>query len=234
MNLTKDIYEYILNFVDDIDAINMLSVNKKFSQEIYIKKFMVKRYPGLHKFKEEKETYRRFFIKMNKHIYEMKKHNIPYFEGLNPREIFMYGHELWRGIIHTLVKAIEIGNLEIVKFFDKNHKNSSSSVSYLFISKIAASSGQLHILRWALKYCNKEDYYQILITAINFNQPSAVNYLLRQDRKNIRKNIKKSIHYANHHNKSMVEYLSNILKTKTLPAIENVLFYQFEKTNTIR
>ena len=71
MNVNKDLYEYILNFVDDKDAINMLSVNKKFSEDVYIERFMEKRYPGLHKFKEEKETYRRFFIRMSKHISEI-------------------------------------------------------------------------------------------------------------------------------------------------------------------
>ena len=38
MNLTKDTYEYLLNFAEDRDIINMLSVNKKFRDEEFFER----------------------------------------------------------------------------------------------------------------------------------------------------------------------------------------------------
>ena len=53
MNLTKDIYEYILNFVDHKDVLNMLSVNKKFRSEEFFERIMRNRYTFIIRFKEE-------------------------------------------------------------------------------------------------------------------------------------------------------------------------------------
>lgn len=60
----KDIYEYILNLADDRDVINMLSVNRKFNDDLYFKKIFEKRYSLLLEFKKEEETYKQFYLRM--------------------------------------------------------------------------------------------------------------------------------------------------------------------------
>ena len=42
MILTKDTYEYLINFVDDKDVVNMLSTNKKFRHEDVFQRIMKK------------------------------------------------------------------------------------------------------------------------------------------------------------------------------------------------
>ena len=81
MNLDKDTYEYILNFLDDKDIVNMLSVNRKFNNEKVYERVLRKKYPLLVKFKaeNEKETWRHLFLRMIKYIsLIIEKYDIPY------------------------------------------------------------------------------------------------------------------------------------------------------------
>ena len=64
MNLTKDTYEYLLNFADDRDIINMLSVNKKFNDEKLFEKIMRKKYPELIREKKKGESWKSLFVRM--------------------------------------------------------------------------------------------------------------------------------------------------------------------------
>ena len=88
MILSKDIYEYLLNFVEDTDVINMLSVNKKFCNEELFERVMRKRYPLLIRFK--KNGWRKFYIIMNFYIEKLKEKDIPYIPLLdfNPEIIY--------------------------------------------------------------------------------------------------------------------------------------------------
>ena len=70
MNLTKDTYEYVLNFADDRTILMMLSTNKKFRNEELFKKIMERKYPFLIKYKKSEEDFKDLFIKM---IYYMAK-----------------------------------------------------------------------------------------------------------------------------------------------------------------
>ena len=56
MNLTKDTYEYLLNFAEDRDIINMLSVNRKFNDEKLFEKIVKRKYPDLLAYKEKDES----------------------------------------------------------------------------------------------------------------------------------------------------------------------------------
>ncbi len=79
MELTKDAYEYLLNFADDKDVLNMLSVNKKFRDEKLFEKIMKRRYPLLLKFKLPRKSYKSFFIEMIYYISKLQEEfDIPY------------------------------------------------------------------------------------------------------------------------------------------------------------
>ena len=77
MELTKDVYEYLTNFADDKTILNMLSVNKKFNDEEFFKRVMLRKYPFLLKFKGE-GSYKEFFIRMIYYIAKLKEnYDIP-------------------------------------------------------------------------------------------------------------------------------------------------------------
>ena len=89
----KDIYSYIVNLAEDRDVINMLSVNKKFSDDSYFKKILEKRYPLLLRFKSHHETYKRFYLKMVKYMGKLwEKYKIPYVAAkfFNPETRYTY------------------------------------------------------------------------------------------------------------------------------------------------
>ena len=94
MNLDKDTYEYILNFLDDKDIVNMLSVNRKFNDEIIYERVLKRKYPLLVKFKQEKEeneTWRHLFLRMIKYISLInEKYDIPYIplQDYDPEDFF--------------------------------------------------------------------------------------------------------------------------------------------------
>jgi hypothetical protein len=64
MDLTRDTYEYILNFADDTTVLNMLSVNKKFRDEKLFEQVMKKRYPKLIQYRKKNETFVNLYIRM--------------------------------------------------------------------------------------------------------------------------------------------------------------------------
>ena len=78
MRVSKDIYEYIVEFVDIGSIINMLSVNKKFYHENILIRIINKRFPELDRFKKE-ENWRNFFVKMLYYIKKLDEIEIPYF-----------------------------------------------------------------------------------------------------------------------------------------------------------
>lgn len=76
MNLTKDTYEYLLNFANDREIIIMLSLNKKFNDEKLFEKVMRQRYPRLIKYRKSGETWKG--LCKNGLLYFENKRTIPY------------------------------------------------------------------------------------------------------------------------------------------------------------
>ena len=89
MNLTRDTYEYILNFASDSTILNMLSVNKKFRDENLFKHIMIHRYPELVKYRKENETFANLYIRMIYFIAKLKEDfNISFEMKFEDPEIF--------------------------------------------------------------------------------------------------------------------------------------------------
>ncbi len=90
MYLTKDMYLYILNFVENRDVINILSVNKKFICDANFKIIMRQRYPLLMKFKK-KNTWKYLFVHTTYYINYLKNLEIQYIPStsFNPKHFYL-------------------------------------------------------------------------------------------------------------------------------------------------
>ena len=62
MEVSKDIYEYLMNFADDRTILNMLSVNKEFRDEKFFKRVMERRYSAALKFKPGDQSWKQYYI----------------------------------------------------------------------------------------------------------------------------------------------------------------------------
>ena len=83
MDLTKDTYEYLLNFADDREVLHMLSVNKKFRNEELFEKIVKRRYPLVSRFKKDK-SWKEFYIQTIYYLSKLKeKFEIPYIPTLD-------------------------------------------------------------------------------------------------------------------------------------------------------
>ena len=114
MNLTKDTYEYLLNFAEDRDIINMLSVNRKFNDEKLFEKIVKRKYADLLAYKEKDESWKRFFIRLVYYVSRLHDvYEIDYFPGLNPFEFHFLDPQ--EAIDTALMTAIRTGNLSMIK-----------------------------------------------------------------------------------------------------------------------
>lgn len=83
MDLTKDTYEYLLNFANDREVLHMLSVNKKFRNEELFERIMKRRYPLVSRFKKDK-SWKEFYIQTIYYLSRLKeKFKIPYIPTLD-------------------------------------------------------------------------------------------------------------------------------------------------------
>lgn len=230
MNLTKDMYEYLLNFADDRDIINMLSVNKKFSDEELFERIMKRKYPDLIRFRRVNETWKQLFVRMVYYISLLKeKYEVDYFSGLFLPDVFRKG---LNSIYIIIEAAAKVGNLEVVKkFINSNSKlfsltlitavrnNQINVVKYLLSQKpeqaitvgsLAASSGHIGIIQYLLEsqLIETRDLNNFLAHAASGNQKETVDWLIEQGAND----FDSAIDYArmsNHYD--MAKYLQSFL-----------------------
>ncbi len=155
MNLTKDMYEYLANFADDKDIVNMLSVNKKFNDPIFFERIFKRKYPLLVKFKNENETWKHFYLRMIKSIAKLnEQYHIPYIPHVdfNPEEFYVrYSRGL--GKIHAqrtaVFYAISINDQKIVeKILRHVDKRDFGSILYdsIYSARSRGKTGMLKFL----------------------------------------------------------------------------------------
>ena len=201
MKLTKDMYEYLLNFADDRDIINMLSVNKKFHDERFFERIMKRKYPDLIKYRKDNETLKQLFVRMVYYISLItEKFGIPHFVGLNPIPIFNGILDPFYAIV---TKAAEVGNLEVLKLLNFDNK---ATIYFEDMLEYAASYGQLNVIKYFLhqkpyskkvgiyaaytghteiikyllenKYIKEEDLNRLLLVASEKNREETINWLI--------------------------------------------------------
>ena len=204
MNLTKDMYEYLLNFADDRAIINMLSVNKKFHDEEFFERIMKRKYPDLIKYRKDNETWKHLFVRMVYYISLItEKFGIPHFVGLNPIPVF-------NGIVDPfyaiVTKAAEVGNLEVLKLLNFHNR---APIYFNDMLEYAANTGHLNVIKYFLhekpsrsrhiaffaayrghteiikylvenKYIEEKDLNELLSIASTNNREETTNWLISQ------------------------------------------------------
>jgi ankyrin repeat protein len=115
MNIPKDLYEYLMNFVNDKTILNMLSVNKNFRDEKFFQRTMKRKYHLLIEFK--KDTWKELYIRMTYYIDKLEILGIPYIptKDYNPEKFYKNMKDSKSIFDFAMRYASEGGHMEIVK-----------------------------------------------------------------------------------------------------------------------
>ena len=202
MELPKDVYEYLTNFADDRDILNMLSVNRQFNfdDEIF-RRVMQRKYPLLIRYRNENETWKSLFIRMVYYLSELKeKYGIPYIptDGCDPKKILKNNDRIYE---EALFCAAAGGHLDLVKLFiEKGARNFSFAsymagkygkkniIDYLFqknknliVSMFngAAAGGQIDLLKYLIEKGDVNNFTTATAYAAQNGQLNAVKFLVK-------------------------------------------------------
>ena len=192
MNLTKDTYEYILNFADDREIVNMLLVNKKFAQKLnddnFFRKLMERKYPLLIEFRRENETWKNLYLRMVKYISLLQdEYGIPYLNVANYNPVVFY--QFGQNYPHLLDSAIRIiltkgGDSRILsilldKFINKYSRNPNIDIKNSLNSFIynVVESKNLENVKVLLEK-GADDYTILLIKAVYANNFEIVKFVM--------------------------------------------------------
>ena len=214
MELPKDVYEYLTNFADDRDILNMLSVNKQFNYDDEIfRRVMQRKYPLLIRYRKENESWKSLFIRMVYYLSELKeKYGIPYIptDGCDPKNLLDNNKET---IYNAALECAIIGvHLDLVKLFIYKVKiayiavaiytaaeyGKKNIVDYLLERNIrlinsalggAAAGGQLDLMKYVIEK-GASDYNFALLQAATSGQIEAAKYLLEKGANNLNNAIR--------------------------------------------
>ncbi len=215
MNLTKDTYEYILNFADDREILNMLSVNKKFRNEELFEKVLKRKYPELLQYKKD-ESFQDFFIKMIFYIsYLKEKFDIPYF-GMDPKYLYdlskKYPPLNFYGLV--MVAASRRGDLNVVKaMIDKGVRIFDNALY------TAARGGHLNIVKYFIEK-GENDYSSIGKFAAANGHTNIIDYLLENKYVPISKLNNFLVHAADGGHLDLVKHLISLGASDILSALD--------------
>jgi hypothetical protein len=152
MKVIKDVYLYILKFVDNKSVIRMLSLNKKFLDDTYFECVTKEKYPYLvcHKsdntrcpesirvaFCKKQNTWKYFFSILSYNIDKLNDLGIPYIpeKSFNPMKFvehytLTHKHKLYNIYNIAMFYAVKSGNSGIIKcLIEKGANNFSGAVS---------------------------------------------------------------------------------------------------------
>jgi Ankyrin repeats (3 copies) len=146
MDIPKDVYEYLMNFVDNKTLLNMLSVNKKFHDEKFFQRVIKRKYPFLIDFK--KKTWTELFLRMSHYISKLEILGIPYIptKGYNPEQFYKdykYNKYIFN---YAMRNAVIGGNMEIVKLMIEK-----GAADFNYAMREAAEGGQMEIVKFMIE-----------------------------------------------------------------------------------
>ena len=175
MNLTKDTYEYILNFADDRTILNMLSVNKKFRDEALFERIVKIRYPLLAKYIHY-NTWANYYIEIMYYLSKLEEEfDFPYIKTVEfrPQNLYEYfkkdpGPETI--IIRGLNLANKSGEIDKIKYFLDRAKKELEDAFYEFFVhqaiKDAAKQNHLQTVKLLL-----QEYQDLVLKTPQFMKP---------------------------------------------------------------
>ena len=219
MELTKDTYEYLLNFADDRTLLNMLSVSKKFAEKLendnFFEQLLNKRYPFLLEFINTEESFKNFYLRKIYYISKIEeKYKLPYYQlkGYDPEYFYNfyiylenppYNADIKKYLLQDiLLTAAKVGNINVAKEALKYYKfNLNGALS------LAASYGQLDMLKFLISQ-GADDYDRALEEAANSGQLEIIKYLVE---KYHLRDFNNAIEIARENNhQDILEYLEKI------------------------
>ena len=157
MKVTKDLYLYLTNFVDDKTILNMLSVNKKFNNPDFFQQVIRSKYPLVIEYKDE-ITWRKFYVNL---IMIKEKYNIEYNGQYNPIKFY----KSWKELITDFPKIKDVpsaynntairwasynGHLEVVKYLMSLPGNIDPSADNNYAIRWASRNGHLEVVKYLM------------------------------------------------------------------------------------
>ena len=171
----KDIYSYIVNLAEDRDVINMLSVNRKFSDDSYFKKVLEKRYPLLLRFKSPYETYKKFYLKMVKYMSKLwEKYKIPYVAAkfFNPESKYKQATFL-DPYSMTLIDVAEVGDIKLAEYLI----GKGGKITFPAYEAVGRQ-GTVEMLKFLMsQFSTEKRLRDTLVSAKKYNNREIINYL---------------------------------------------------------
>ena len=150
-NLTglKDVDREILKHLDDRDLLTACSIDKRMWNEVCDDNFLqrrLQRYPGIEKYKKDKESWKEFFLRVIYYVSKLKdEYEFTYSFG-----DFRKQYELLKNYTgeRLLSKAVEMGELALVKHLAKK-ENLNTLNRYLLVA--ASRFGHLDIVKYLVE-----------------------------------------------------------------------------------
>ena len=175
----KNIYENIINFADNRTVLQMLSVNKRFSDPIFFERVIDRKYPLLKELKKEDESWRRFFIRMTYYIAKLdEEFGIPYIpsKGYDPEGFYKLWNKSKYIYNQAMAWAAYGGHLDIVKYLIKKGKEANKRLDFNDAMADAARGGHLDIVKYMIKK-GADDFNYAIYDAVGGGHPEIVEYL---------------------------------------------------------
>ena len=204
----RDTDREVLKYVDDKSVLKVCSINRKMWYEVCDDNFLRRRlnmkYGDIEKYKKEKESWKRFFVRATNYILRMEeKFKFKYTEGDFERQFYLLNYFVTDELLvqaliennlslvkyavekgadvhgwgnYCLRQASDSGYLEIVKYLIK--QGNYTNTSYTLPLQCASSSGHLEVVKFLLSLgaiINESS----LLYAVKFGHLNVVKYLLQ-------------------------------------------------------
>lgn len=183
MGLTgiKDLDREVLKYVDDIDLLEICSVDKRFWNEVCDDNFLRRRlskYFEIEKYKKENETWKRFFLRAVNRIGMMKLlYHFEYTTGNFENQYRILDFTLGDHPNYIFMKAVEKGELTLVIYaLQKGANFELKGGDALFY---AAKNGHLDVVKYLVERgINLHGYTSLLVGPSSRGHSDIVKYLI--------------------------------------------------------
>ena len=176
----RDVDREVLKHVDDSELLKICSVNRKTWNEVCDDNFLRRRlsvkYPGVEKYKKQRESWKRFFLRLIHSISKMEEeYGFVYEDG-----DFEEQYELLKNYQGDLLlqKSADRGILPLVKYTVE----AGMEVDIYNALRLAAANGNLEIVKYLIKAGENihmhADLEAALITASRYGHLNVVKFLV--------------------------------------------------------
>lgn len=177
MNIPKDIYEYLAVFADNSTILNMLSVNKQFSNPIFFERIFKKKYPLLIYFKKDNQSWKLFYLDMIYYLSKIEEFDIPYVFSIHysPKQLYrkIYEAGLYNASLLNVTAGGDVDAVRLVLIKRVTDLNIHIAL------QIAAFNGYLDIVKLLIPFVKNRSFSlkEALTKATRGNNIDVIKYL---------------------------------------------------------